>query len=47
MIINVNLNKLSINELMNVVNAAKAIQENVCDYIDVRIPSFEDKYIYI
>lgn len=45
MIINVNLNKLSINELMNVVNAAKAIQENVCDYIDVHIPSFEDKYI--
>lgn len=45
MIINVNLDKLSINELMNVVNAAKAIQENVCDYIDVRIPSFEDKYI--
>lgn len=46
MIINVNLNKLSINELMDVVNAAKAIQENVCDYIDIRIPSFEDKYVY-
>ena len=46
MIINVNLNKLSINELMDVVNAAKAIQENVCDYIDIRIPSFEDKCVY-
>lgn len=46
MIINVNLNKLSINELMDVVNAAKAIQENVCDYIDIRIPSFDDKYAH-